>query len=107
MLTRDGAYAKFAAYFIEHYPETSGSLWATFGRLGSDVSCNMHIESYHRYDDQWDLIARTITVFRVVKKKFLQRLANRRVDVLIDVLLNDVAKYYEYILHKTVRLLLL
>jgi hypothetical protein len=44
--------------------------------------------------------------FRVLKKKFLNRLANRRADVLIDVLLNDVAPYYEYIQQKIVRLLL-
>jgi hypothetical protein len=51
MLSRDAAYAKFAAYFIEQYPVTSGGLWATFGRVGSDVTCNMHIESYHRYGE--------------------------------------------------------
>jgi hypothetical protein len=55
MLTRDSAYSKFAAYFIEQYPDSSGGLWAAFGRIGSDVTCNMHIESYHRYAILYEL----------------------------------------------------
>lgn len=47
-MVADPVYAKFAAYFLEQYPESSGTLWAAFGRIGSDVTCNMHIESYHR-----------------------------------------------------------
>ncbi len=39
---------------------------------------------------------------RVVKKKFLNRQANRRIDVLVDIMLNEVAPYYAYLQEKTV-----
>ncbi len=50
MLAGDECFAAFTAYFIANYPAESGVEWAAFGRIGSDISCNMHIESYHRYD---------------------------------------------------------
>jgi hypothetical protein len=49
IFARHHEYAKFAAYFIENYPESSGKLWATFRRVGSQLTCNMYLESYHRF----------------------------------------------------------
>jgi hypothetical protein len=36
-------------------------------------------------------------LYRVLKKKFLNRQANRRLDVLIRILIEDVAPHYDYI----------
>ncbi len=38
-----------------------------------------------------------ISLFRVLKKKFLNRQANRRLEVLISILIDDVAPYYNHV----------
>ncbi len=102
LLSSHDDYARFHEYFTKYYAESTGSLWATFGRIGSHVTTNMHIESYHRLIliTQSSLI---LLFHRVLKKKFLNRQANRRVDVLVNILIHDVAPYYEYIEDRRVR----
>jgi hypothetical protein len=98
MLAKDKIFEQFVSYFKGNYPMTTGKLWAAFGRIGSQVSCNMHIESYHRY---WFLGDIEI-FFRVLKQTFLNRKANRRVDLLVSILINDVSSHYEYIRNRIV-----
>jgi hypothetical protein len=94
MLAKDKVFEKFTAYFVEQYPVASGAMWAAFGRAGSQVSTNMFVESYHRFVSRKPL---DFFFFRVLKKKFLNRLANRRLEVLINILVDEVAPYYEYV----------
>jgi len=102
MLTNDGGFARFTQYFIGQYPSASGHLWAKFGRLHSRVSTNMHLDSYHRSAKKERRVQR---FFNVVKNKFLGRLSNKRVDVVVKVLVLEVAPYYERLQNENVMLM--
>jgi hypothetical protein len=66
----------FGDYFRAHYLRKS-ALWARFGRQDSDVSCNMHLESFHR----------------TLKQRYLKRMGNRRIDFLMHRLITKVAPH--------------
>jgi hypothetical protein len=68
----------FGSYFHDHYM-MKGALWARFGRLHSDVSCNMHLE-----------------------QRYLRRLANQRLDFLLHRLINSVAPFFSHKLQRSV-----
>jgi hypothetical protein len=75
----------FGDYFHDHYM-TKGSLWARFGRLDSDVSCNMHLKSFHR----------------TLKMRYLKRVANQRLDFLIHRLIHKAAPDFCHKLQRSV-----
>lgn len=54
------------------------SLWANFARESCPVSCNMFVESFNN----------------MMKRRFMNGKANRRLDCLIGVLLEEVIPYY-------------
>jgi len=72
--------------YIRDYYMIKGSLWARFGRLDSDVSCNMHLESFHR----------------TLKKRYLKRVANQRLDFLIHRLIHRAAPDFFHKLQRSV-----
>uniref|UniRef100_A0A914XFZ5 SWIM-type domain-containing protein n=1 Tax=Plectus sambesii TaxID=2011161 RepID=A0A914XFZ5_9BILA len=66
----------FGDYFDKEYVVNGRcQLWARFGRLGSDITTNMHLESFHR----------------TLKQRYLKRMCNRRVDYVMHVLITKVA----------------
>jgi hypothetical protein len=80
-LLQQGPFADFGDYFKRNYPKASASQWAQFGYMGCLIDTNMHLESYHR----------------VIKQKFFNRQCNRRVDFLLQVLIEEISPYYLYI----------
>uniref|UniRef100_A0A914W128 SWIM-type domain-containing protein n=1 Tax=Plectus sambesii TaxID=2011161 RepID=A0A914W128_9BILA len=66
----------FGAYFHSEYVVNDRStLWARYGRVECDISTNMHLESFHR----------------TLKKRYLQRVCNRRIDYVLHTLVMKVA----------------
>uniref|UniRef100_A0A914XEU9 CCHC-type domain-containing protein n=1 Tax=Plectus sambesii TaxID=2011161 RepID=A0A914XEU9_9BILA len=66
----------FSDYFNKEYVVNGRcQLWARFGRLGSDITTNMHLESFHH----------------TLKQRYLKRMCNRCVDYVMHVLITKVA----------------
>jgi hypothetical protein len=66
----------FGEYFDREYIRNGQSqLWSRYGRLDCDISTNMHLESFHR----------------TLKKRYLKRMCNRRIDFVAHTLINKVA----------------
>uniref|UniRef100_A0A914X3P4 SWIM-type domain-containing protein n=1 Tax=Plectus sambesii TaxID=2011161 RepID=A0A914X3P4_9BILA len=66
----------FGEYFAKEYVINDRcKLWARFGRLGSDITTNMHLESFHR----------------TLKQRYLKRMCNRRLDYVMHILMTKVA----------------
>jgi hypothetical protein len=85
MKKKEDIFELFGDYFSKYYIPKA-ALWARFGRLDSDVSCNMHLESFHR----------------TLKERYLRRLGNRRIDFLMHRLINKVAPDFKRKLQRSV-----